>query len=34
VTLIEPCDRETALPLMSKHEVADHILDWLEKQWE
>lgn len=33
VTLIEPNDQETSLPLMSKHSVADHILDWLEKQW-
>jgi phosphopantothenoylcysteine decarboxylase / phosphopantothenate---cysteine ligase len=33
VTLIEPNDQETSLPLMSKHNVADHILDWLEKQW-
>ena len=34
VTLLEPdCDPK-ALPLMSKHDVADHILDWLQAHWE
>lgn len=33
VTLISANGDEKALPLMSKHDVADHILDWLEKEW-
>lgn len=33
VTLIGADGQETELPLMSKHAVADHILDWLEMQW-
>jgi phosphopantothenoylcysteine decarboxylase/phosphopantothenate--cysteine ligase len=34
VTFIEPDREDVALPLMSKHDVADRILDWLEKRWE
>ena len=34
VTLIEPSRDVVALPLMSKHDVADHILDWFEARWE
>ncbi|MBT3603611.1 MAG: bifunctional phosphopantothenoylcysteine decarboxylase/phosphopantothenate--cysteine ligase CoaBC [Candidatus Latescibacteria bacterium] len=33
VTLIAADGQETELPLMSKHAVADHILDWLVSQW-
>jgi phosphopantothenoylcysteine decarboxylase / phosphopantothenate---cysteine ligase len=33
VTLISSDGQETALPLMPKLSVADHILDWLETQW-
>jgi len=33
VTLFSADGQETALPLMSKHAVADRILDWLEAQW-
>lgn len=33
VTMITAEGNETALPLMSKHAVADHILDWLSEQW-
>ena len=33
VTLIQKNGEESSLPLMSKHAVADHILDWLEDQW-
>ena len=33
VTLFTDDGEETPLPLMSKHAVGDHILDWLEKQW-
>ena len=34
VTFMEPDCEGVALPLMSKHDVADRILDWLEKRWE
>ncbi len=34
VTLIEPHRDAVALPLMSKREVADRILDWLVSHWE
>ena len=34
VTLIEPHRDAVALPLMSKRDVADRILDWLASHWE